>query len=690
MEQYYYTPLPQPNSIRLIKLQLNPERGGFACSLEIANLSCPPEYIALSYVWGDRLETVPIICDGKSVQVTLNLRDALRNLGAGLTYIWADALCINQEDILERNQQVKIMSDIYSKAAVVIVWLGLDEAGDAAPIFDDIKALVDGLATLHAIGAAFQHFDAETGDLHSVLGDGQPVVSALPGALVDPNEQERSRLTRFFRLPWFSRVWVIQEVGLATYPCLMWGGLVMDWHLVGLTAMFLVRHCRLLLERLGIVVEVKRVYDLYTIHSPYIPLATFLHVLQRTRGFMATDPRDKVFSLLSHPCSRTISISTVAPGNIASFKPSVELAIQLLPSLSDKWLVKKLAEKGCSSSEPEEPRPPLLEADYNKSVEKVYRDLTLEHISRTSSLEILTAVQHDPNCTFTSDLQKPTWVPRWDVSHNLSILGLYTSNFIASGNKSAIILPPSLPSNPSALTVRGILVDIIPCHTKLLHSPSFDLSPNNTQESLNLDSAIIRSLRSTNPIAFVWFHGGLNDAPADSYPQLGWPRLGSNIVAAYRGTWVAGKELSEVDGFDREADFRSYWDRLFWGNQLDEKANGEGERGKWERYRDSATSVCDQRKFFITEMCFIGIGPGALCEGDVVAVLYGADVPFVLRKVEGETKRTDRDALGDGGKEKKDKEPEERYVVVGECYVYGLMQGQATRAGLEERDIVLI
>jgi hypothetical protein len=40
--------------------------------------------------------------------------------------LWADAACINQEDLEERSQQVSIMSMIYAKATRSHVWLGTD------------------------------------------------------------------------------------------------------------------------------------------------------------------------------------------------------------------------------------------------------------------------------------------------------------------------------------------------------------------------------------------------------------------------------------------------------------------------------------------------------------------------------------------------------------------------------------
>jgi Heterokaryon incompatibility protein (HET) len=40
------------------------------------------------------------------------------------TWIWIDALCIDQQNNSERNHQVRVMGKIYEMAIEVLVWLG--------------------------------------------------------------------------------------------------------------------------------------------------------------------------------------------------------------------------------------------------------------------------------------------------------------------------------------------------------------------------------------------------------------------------------------------------------------------------------------------------------------------------------------------------------------------------------------
>ena len=332
MEPYIYQPLPSPTSIRLIKFKADNDTDSIVCNFEIADISIPPEYFALSYAWGDTSNTVTIICDDKAVQVTQTLHAALLRFATTPFPIWADALSIDQQNVQEKTQQVNMMALIYSKAAKVMIWLGPDPHNDAPDLFKDIKALIEGLGIIHSIGGRFEQFDDDTGDLRWKLPDGRPVLSALPDALVDPNEGEKARLERFFRLPWFSRTWVMQECGLASRSGVLWGDQIIDWNPIGVAALFLLGRCKALLKSLNLASDVKNVLDLYMTFSPFVPMATFFHVLNTARQFKATDPRDKVFALLSHPTAHTLGRIGAVPHNASAFESYRGLVMHFLPS----------------------------------------------------------------------------------------------------------------------------------------------------------------------------------------------------------------------------------------------------------------------------------------------------------------------------------------------------------------------
>jgi hypothetical protein len=122
---HIYRPLHE-NESRLVHLAPAKHDEAISCTLEQFDVSHPPSYEALSYVWGDPNITVPINVNDHPLPVTTNLEIALRylRLGDEPRILWIDAIVINQRDLKERATQVALMADIYGKAASVRVWLG--------------------------------------------------------------------------------------------------------------------------------------------------------------------------------------------------------------------------------------------------------------------------------------------------------------------------------------------------------------------------------------------------------------------------------------------------------------------------------------------------------------------------------------------------------------------------------------
>lgn len=99
-----------------------------ACDMATFDLDTAPEYIALSYVWGDPDTLQPILVNNKTMHIRQNLFDFLcvfRNYDTNGCYLWIDQITIDQGCIPERNQQVQLMSTIYKRCRFVIAWLGL-------------------------------------------------------------------------------------------------------------------------------------------------------------------------------------------------------------------------------------------------------------------------------------------------------------------------------------------------------------------------------------------------------------------------------------------------------------------------------------------------------------------------------------------------------------------------------------
>jgi len=123
---YHNVPLEIKTSTRLLTLHCGSGKDPIVCSLTTVDLEMNPQYEALSYFWGSPNETASVLLDSAPVNVRENLWLALWHLRFVNRYriLWIDALCINQQNVRERNHQVGLMDRIYSKAAEVLVWLG--------------------------------------------------------------------------------------------------------------------------------------------------------------------------------------------------------------------------------------------------------------------------------------------------------------------------------------------------------------------------------------------------------------------------------------------------------------------------------------------------------------------------------------------------------------------------------------
>ncbi|KAI6089526.1 heterokaryon incompatibility protein-domain-containing protein [Hypoxylon rubiginosum] len=220
----FYQPLDTSRGeIRLIKIipALNNDET-IQCTLETALLSTSGlTHAALSYVWGDPEITRDIHVNGKPFPITENLYDALWHFRSNSALLsdgrnselplWVDAICINQGDTNERNQQVPFMSSIYSSATRVISWVGTPgvDGGDIAirmtrnivkKVFDDVTGEINEKS------------------LRNILIS-HPLLFRKDKEKVVLNDYEGNvawkTINRLYQRPYWRRIWIFQEIILA-------------------------------------------------------------------------------------------------------------------------------------------------------------------------------------------------------------------------------------------------------------------------------------------------------------------------------------------------------------------------------------------------------------------------------------------------------------------------------------------
>jgi len=130
---------PGSNLIRLLDLDAAPS-GEHALvvpltgRLRVGCLTDRPKFTTLSYVWGDKVSPCPtlvILPHAVHLEISANCLHALRMIRKqfGAVTIWVDAVCINQDDIHEKESQIPLLQSIYSSARVGYVWLGESNRG---------------------------------------------------------------------------------------------------------------------------------------------------------------------------------------------------------------------------------------------------------------------------------------------------------------------------------------------------------------------------------------------------------------------------------------------------------------------------------------------------------------------------------------------------------------------------------
>lgn len=123
-----YTPLDvSKREIRVLNLYPGEPEDDLILSFDIIQISyhSKSDFDAVSYQWGNSEGQHRINLNNKLFTLTSGQNRMIRNLrnNKNVRRLWIDALCINQNDILERNNQVQLMRLIYSTAHNVCIWL---------------------------------------------------------------------------------------------------------------------------------------------------------------------------------------------------------------------------------------------------------------------------------------------------------------------------------------------------------------------------------------------------------------------------------------------------------------------------------------------------------------------------------------------------------------------------------------
>ncbi|KAF2823380.1 HET-domain-containing protein [Ophiobolus disseminans] len=218
---YLYEAIPTDEIatyICVIELQHAKRNAPLLCKLLLININRDPQYEALSYCWGSPYFDYEFEIEDQGIlKITWSLYRALvqvRSLSVARR-VWADAVCINQQDIPERNSQVQLMRDIYQGSECVTVWL------DEGTRHSDL-----GTKTIPTLIEALQRKEdrKDARDL-SHLSEEERQGYGFPRSCGPAMRAVSSLLESL----WFSRTWIVQEIALARSATVTYGSHSVPW-----------------------------------------------------------------------------------------------------------------------------------------------------------------------------------------------------------------------------------------------------------------------------------------------------------------------------------------------------------------------------------------------------------------------------------------------------------------------------
>ncbi|CAK4030739.1 Hypothetical predicted protein [Lecanosticta acicola] len=210
-----YRPLKsRAKQIRVLEVYAGQYSDPLRCKTHHRRLGEPEtKYETISYCWGDATQRHTIELDGHAFDVPMSSYMALKRmrLEDSNRMLWIDAVCINQANRDERQQQVAIMNKVYGQSQGNLIYLG---ESDSAP---------EALECIHNVLEEAARETNNFEDLRSSVLEENGQCRYEFSSHTPP--QHENAWNRFWSVPWFRRLWVRQEAILAPRNCCFYGEL---------------------------------------------------------------------------------------------------------------------------------------------------------------------------------------------------------------------------------------------------------------------------------------------------------------------------------------------------------------------------------------------------------------------------------------------------------------------------------
>ena len=613
-----YWPL-QADNIRILSLLPGNHGADVHCELLIRSLDDPADYESLCYASGPSESESRIYINGQSIWVNPNLTWALDDLRYidRPRYLWVDALCMNLENVEERNIQVPLVDSILLRARGVCIWLGRN-SGTHWPFSIYYKRSREEHRTFWRL--ADKLYDLLVRALFP-----RSAVQAICLARHATIHRDRDSIS------WKDFV----------DTSILYSESLFDYKSEGQdTIMFFsfIHHVENSTRWLDDG-QIERVYSLECLVLAFSSLET-------------TSAHDSIYSLLSL-ASDVYPLPKSSVTLSAKHFPHESPPLKAVDELNNKPVAPKIAESFRMPLEGRQRRP--LVVDYSQSFEQVCKEFVHLAIQRSQSLDIL-CIPWAPDFD-----RLPSWVPLrsqapkvMDLVHRNQRLDEiclashrrgpgFLQTYAASGIERPTILVSNSSDDAPLLSVKGFIIDGVQAMT----SPA---------------------LMGNIPLGWTEF--------------LGWKNISEPPPDQVWRTLVGDRGRDKR--YFAPATYRRACGRAFQrmmtgsGVMLSEAAHYPAHYtdGIIQEFAQTATAVvCDRRLIRTAKHGFVGLAPEATQQRDIVAILYGLSVPVVLRQIHG---TPDGDNV---------------FILVGECFIYGMMDGEALRFkevhGIQDQTFVL-
>ena len=600
------------------------------CTIKTTNLDdAADQYKALSYAWGKEVSRhqvylyingteIPITVQENLYQALIHLRDRHQGRSDGPFVLWVDAICINQGDENEKTEQVKHMKSVYEKASAVCVWLGVAADGSDQLIkrMRDVCEMAMGLE-------------------RAVPGSWTDVMSKVVTSSEEDATFALAAMVPFLSRPWWSRIWVVQEIAAATTVHFYCGHRrITDLEMHVSVACFLSMldtcstkplstrseyECQAALMR-DFSIRMSIVNELPSIRAGLEP--GFLRLIDRLRQWYMTDP---------------------SRGTVMEASDARDFVFSLLGICRDAAELQ-------------------LQPDYTKSWEDVFID-TAAAILETGDMGILSLAQGPVKKS-----SLPSWVPDWGsfINHTLQHGPWHISQTVSDffADMGSLDLRPYMTSHGMKQKLRvtrdshrGPFLTISATALDSVREVIGQTPPSNSafENTLQFWRSIFTATQNSSRVNKQY-----EDLSSEVFRLLTLDRErvdreGLWTICRARNTYFESAKRA----YNLWAYRHSYTIPAEFLQELEMDEN-------LSRFRVTSSTVAAGMQAFVTDKGWIGLGPGGMTPGDVVTIIAGADVPFLLR-------------IDDQG----------HYNLVGETHVQGIIDGEAVEMGLPVVDIDL-